>query len=92
MPRGIPVMEAEQRQTKGFAADFQAEKTAANRLCVYSISISFSGNGSLPTRKGCAFVHCGEAMAVPFLIGTRLSRSRLVGSAFSFENRPSGAT
>lgn len=34
MPRGIPVMEAEQRQTKGFAADFQAEKTAANRLCL----------------------------------------------------------
>lgn len=36
---------------KGFSIDFQAEKTATNKLFVYSVSISFSRNGSLPTRK-----------------------------------------
>lgn len=54
VPRSIPAGEAEQRQTRSFAADFQAEKTATNRLAVYSVSLSFSRNGSLPTRKVCA--------------------------------------
>lgn len=78
IPRSIPAEEAEQRQTRGFAANFQAEKTATNRLAVYSVSISFSGNGSLPTGKVCALqrrysshVPCQEAaLEVPagFLI------------------------
>lgn len=54
VPQGIPARDAERRQRRGFAVDFQAEGTATNRLAVCSVPISSSRNGSLPTRELCA--------------------------------------
>lgn len=78
------------RYPRDFAADLQAEKTATNRLAVYSVSIGLSGNGSLSTRK--VYLYIAIMLRRPRLSsgGSSPGPNWLI-LAFSFENCPSDA-